>query len=309
MSRFDFNEMSGLNVAGDCAVEIVGYLSWYSIGMKLLSRELLRKYLVISGVDNQFMPNEIRVSDAFRRATKAIECKRKGREGSLYEYKVEEIVSSKEKIQRHIVRKFIDSKNEELLFDTKEAILILNKEKNGSGILQVSMVNEEVQDLVQQATELFHLFQSAHDDNAIRAMCVSIIRSMSPVLVKASGGVYFVPAKYEMNLRAFTEFVNLLEGSEAQMIPLIKTKDTVNLVKNSTLKQLEDTFERLNQANDNDKLTAADITELIEKTELSFQIVEDYQEMFREELAAFSLVSLKQDFENLKKRKKDRKRS
>jgi hypothetical protein len=307
MSRLGLKDLSAVSLQDKDTVEVIGYLCWYSIGMKLIARELLREYINVSGVDERFMPNEIRVSDAFRRATKAIECKRVNPSGKVYEYKVEEVLSSKEKVQRQIVRKFIDSTRAELFFDPKEAILILNKD---NGKLQTAVVNQEVQDLVDRAAELFELFKTTHDDNAIRHMCISIIRSMSPVLVKTSGGVYFVPAKYENELRAFNEFVNLLESSEAHMIPLIKTKDTIDLVRKSTLRQLNETFERLKNAEGNEELTPAEITDIVERTELSFRVIEDYREILTNDLAGIdqSLASLQKILRSVKNRKKDRKK-
>lgn len=303
-------DVSAIHLNDSGGVEIIGFLCWYSIGLKVIARELLREYVSISGVNKDFMPNEIRHSDAFRRATKAIECKRVDDKGKKFEYRVEEVVSSKQKVQRHIVRKYVDSKLEDLVFDTKEGIFILNKDHRGNGDLQTAVVNPDVADLVNKAAELYELFKTAHDDNSIRHMCISVIRSMSPVLVKHSGGVYFVPIKFEKELRAFHDFVNLLESSDMSVIPLIKTNDTMSLVRKSTLKQLQETFERLKNAEEDESLTAADITDLVEKAELAFRIVDDYRELLTEDITGIdkSMAGLQRMLRNLKGRKKDRKK-
>lgn len=57
--------------------EIVGHLCWYSVGDDLYEREKLRQSLLINGIEEKYLPKPVRSTDAFRRATKAVECKRK----------------------------------------------------------------------------------------------------------------------------------------------------------------------------------------------------------------------------------------
>ncbi|KQN96865.1 DUF6744 family protein [Paenibacillus sp. Leaf72] len=279
-------EFTAVGMEDKGTVEVVGYLCWYSIGMKLIARNLLQEYVNLSGVAEKYMPNKIRIIDAYRRATKAIECKRplETGKGSIT-YLVKEVSSTRETVQRNIVKEVIDSNDnsEPLKYDTKEAIITLNRVHDHR--LQTSVINEEVRPLVERVTELFELFKTTHDDNAIRSMCVDIIRHMSPVLVKASGGVYFIPIKYEKELRAFRELVNLIEQSKAEIIPLIKTNDTIDMVRKATLKQVNESHERLKAAYNDESISASDITAVVENSNLAFRVIDDYKDLLKSDLS------------------------
>lgn len=285
LTREMAKEITAVGMEDKQSVEVIGYLIWYSIGMKQIERSLLAEHVAASEIDPSLMPNEIRVIDAFRRSTKAIECKqqpidRKGSERIL----VRETVTTAERVIRNIVREVIDPKEEEkLLYKTQEAIVTLERED--FYFLDTQIINPEVEPLVERIKELFVTFQTTHDDKAVRHMCIETIKRMSPVMVKTSGGVYFVPVKFEDQLRSFTTFVNLLELSSAYMIPLIKTGDTMDLVRKATVSQLNTAMENLKTAYDNrENLTPADITSVVNETQLSFGIIDDYQDLLNSDL-------------------------
>jgi len=193
MSRIRLADLSAVQLEDKNNIEVLGFMMWYSIGEQLINRETLLEYVVESGLDEGYMPAEIRIPDAFRRASKAVECRMdSSEEGVFYRYLVREVVSDRKMIQRNIVKETVDSKGARLRYAEKEAILVLEKEE---GILRIASVTEEGNRLGQQVASLFEQYKSHHDARAIRSMCLSILRSMSPTSMRSSGGVYFVPVR------------------------------------------------------------------------------------------------------------------
>ncbi|MDH6372820.1 DNA-binding protein H-NS [Paenibacillus sp. PastF-3] len=288
-------------------VSIVGHLCWYSCTAKLIARSLLRDYIGLSGVSDRFMPNDIRIPDAFRRATSAIAGKKQIKMGNdTVSYLVKEVVSTREMVQRNVVREVINSrKTNKLRYDTEEAIITLDKENNNT--IHTSIYNTEVEPLVEKAIELFETFKTTHDDAAIRAMLKNIINSMSPVMVKISGGVYFIPIKYEEELMAFCDLANQISPEEAHMVPMIKTSSNMDLIRKSTVKQLNESFQKLKNTYDNEQASAADITIAVESCNLSFKVIEDYKELLQGDLSTVeqSLGSMQRMLRDLSSRKKN----
>jgi hypothetical protein len=307
MSRIRLTDLSAVQLEDKNNIEVLGFMAWYSIGEQLINRETLREYLVESGLDDGYMPAEIRIPDAFRRASKAVECKKESNEeGVFYRYLVREVVSDRKMIQRNIVKETVDSKTARLKYAEKEAILVLEKEE---GVLRIASVTEEGSRLGQQVADLFQQYKSYHDARAIRSMCLTILKSMSPTSMRSSGGVYFVPAKYQEKLSQMIQFIRLVDKGEGDLIPLINTKESLEMIRHNAIRQINETFSRLRGAHDNPDLTAAEITAIVEDTHLAMNIVKDYREMIVGDLNKLELstLSFEKMLRSVQSRKKDRK--
>jgi len=307
MSRIRLADLSAVQLEDKNNIEVLGFMVWYSIGEQLINRGTLLEYVVESGLEEGFMPAEIRIPDAFRRASKAVECRMdSSEEGVFYRYLVREVVSDRKMIQRNIVKETVDSKGARLRYAEKEAILVLEKEE---GILRIASVTEEGNRLGQQVASLFEQYKSHHDSRAIRSMCLSILRSMSPTSMRSSGGVYFVPSKYQEKLSQMLQFIRLVEKGEGDLIPLINTKESLEMVRHNAIRQINETFAKLKDAHDNPDLTAAEITAIVEDTQLAMNIVKDYREMIAGDLSKLemSTLSFEKMLRSVQSRKKDRK--
>ncbi|NUU75767.1 DUF6744 family protein [Paenibacillus xylanilyticus] len=277
-------EITAVGMEDKDNVELMGYLVWYSIGLKLIDRNVLESHVRVSGIDEDLLPGQIRIPDAFRRSTKAIESKQAAEDGKRSErILVREIVNDSERIVRSIVREVIDpQQDEKLQYNTNEAVITFERDIR---LLHSDIINPDIKPLVDRVQELFVQYQTTHDDSAVRHMCISSIKNMSPVMVKTSGGVYFIPIKHEETLRAFVRFVNLLECSSAYMIPLIKTKDTMDLVRTATVSQLNSALTNLRNAYENrESLTPSEISSIVNETNLSFDVIQDYQGLLTSDL-------------------------
>jgi hypothetical protein len=307
VQRIRLADLSAVQMDDTSDIEVLGFLTWYSIGEQLISRETLREYMVESGLDEGYIPAEIRVPDAFRRATKAIECRKDTPDkGVTYNFLVREVGSNKEMVQRNIVRETVNSKESKLKYEDREAILVLDKQQ---GLISIGAVTEDGRRLGQQAVELFEQFKNNHDARAIRSMCLSILKSMSPTTVRSSGGVYFVPGKYETKLAAMIDFLGMLGKGEGYLVPLINTKQNLEMIRKNAVRQINETFQRLQEAGKSDELSAAEITAVLEETHLAFNIIEDYRDLLMSDLNKMdkSMFSFQKLLRTVQARKKDHK--
>lgn len=113
----------------------IGHLFWYSISDDLYPRDLLEQTLIQTGLSTGFMPNEIRLVDAFRRATKEIECSLTPRNGVTENYMVRDVYADTHVAIRHIVKEQVDSRGKRLSYSENEGVLTLDKK---DGMIQLT---------------------------------------------------------------------------------------------------------------------------------------------------------------------------
>lgn len=217
---------------------IIGFLTWYSVRDQLIQRDELKNKLLNAGFGEEWLPNGIRPSDAFRRATKEIETKRKSEMAGLFEnYLVREVFSDHKMVQRNIVCEVVDQKGKRLTYDGQAAILTLDKKNNQMEIVANAGFSKT---LAEEAQKLFELYRDHYSDQHIRFLIANMLKSMAPTPVRPSGGVYMIPVRYAETLERFCRFVNSLEA-EAFKIPLVNTYDNRQMM----VKKLSDHFSEI----------------------------------------------------------------
>ncbi|GIN41540.1 hypothetical protein M3589_24040 [Heyndrickxia oleronia] len=259
---------------------IIGYLCWYSVGESNYDRNNLRKLLLLNGFEESDLPNEIRSADAFRRATKDIETKRveTDTKGIYRNYIVRNVCTNEEIIQRNIVEETIDSKGQKLSYKQNEAILIFNRkaETISTAIVEQGGMAE---DLAEEACKLFELYKTCHNGQAIRMSSTDILKTMSPTPVRPSGGVYFIPAKYENKLRRLVNFLNSLEKGEGFMIPLIQTDENKDMLQRKVLEHLQSTLVSCQELAKQDNVPTAQLKILANEAKRVVSDLADYREI------------------------------
>lgn len=266
--------------------QIIGHLCWYSIGEANYDREELRKSLLQNGFEEDDLPNEIRASDAFRRATKDIETKRVETklEGVYKNYIVRNVTSNEQFIQRNIVEETVDSKGQKLSYKENEAILLFNRnnENISKAIITEGGMAEE---LAEEACKLYELYRTCHNGQAVRYMANDILKTMSPTPVRPSGGVYFVPAKHENKLHRLVSLLNSLEKGEAFMIPLIRTDENQDMLQRKVLEHLHSTLTSCQDLAKQEKVPAAQFKMLANDAKRVLKDMADYREIVGEAIS------------------------
>ena len=249
-------------------VNVIGHLTWYSLSEMLISRDELRQKMVSAGLGEGFMPHEIRLPDAFRRATSE-KYRRRVSEGVIENYLFREVASDNQMIQRNIVCETVDQKGRRLAYDGAAASLVLNK---NSATVTVSATSSLAEELARDAVTKFEIYRHNYGTHTIRSVLMNILKSMAPTPVRPSGGVYFVPAQYTDRLEAMLRFVKLLDRGEGEKVPLIDTSDMRNLVTRKLLDHLRDTLNACEEGITN-QLPKGQVKEILENAK---RVAQDY---------------------------------
>ena len=271
---------------GSNSQAIIGYLTWYSIGDALYDRDDLRAKLLAANIDENFLPKSIRPSDAYRRATNAVETKRYRENETAKEYKnyiIRDVVTKGEKLQRNIVVETVYQERESLNFETEGAKMYFNKKTNQ---LTFDAQDAHAEELAEEAQKNFEKFLKAHNGATVRGSIVKYMNNLSPTPVRPSGGVYFVPVKYEKNLRNLVMYVSSLEKGEAHMIPLINDDENRSLIRNKVKDHLEKIIGQCRFAiKDEGTLQKGQVRSLIEEAKRTVVQFKDYKELLADTIA------------------------
>jgi len=226
--------------------DVLGSLVWYTVGEQLVPRDVLAQKLLNAGIDEGFMPAEIRIPDAFRRATTAVERKRENGlvEGTIENYLIKEVSSDVDHILRFIVRETKDAKGKRLEYDPSIASITLDKK---IGIISwICDHDDTAQEMCKESENLFRTFQTHHDSRSIRAMVYRILESMAPTPVRPSGGVYFVPVQFEAELLRLVNLLQSLDGnSEGFRVPVINSTENKDMIRKKLNDHIKQTLENL----------------------------------------------------------------
>lgn len=263
---------------------IMGYLTWYSIGEDEYYRDILRQKLLACGIEESYLPNPIRATDAFRRATKVIETKRQADVNSPETYKnyiVRDVVSKGDKLQRNIVVETVNQSGERLDYEPEGAKLFFERKNEQFTFLAKDQMAEELAD---EAKRLYDIYLKVHNAAVIRASVVKYLNSMSPTPVRPSGGVYFVPVQYADKLRSLCCFVSSLEKGEGRMIPLVNDEDNRQMIKDKVKENLDKVLHQCRTAihDENSKLTKAQVVQIVDEARRVVSQFKDYRELLED---------------------------
>lgn len=262
---------------------IIGYLTWYSVGDDLYSRENLRVGLLKNGIEEKFLPNPIRPSDAFRRATKSVETRRQREEETADTYRnyiIRDVVSQGTKLQRNIVVETVNQSGERLEYIPDAAKLFFDKKTDQFTFL----ANEAMAlDLAEEAKKHFECFLTHHNGASVRSSVVSYLNQLSPTPVRPSGGVYFVPVQHTDKLRNLVTFVSGLPRGESHMIPLVNDEDNRSMIRNKVKDNLEKVLEQCRYAvSDEGKLQKVQIKNIVEDARRIVSQFKDYKALLND---------------------------
>lgn len=259
---------------------IIGYLTWYSVGEALYDREDLRKKLLAAGIDEGYLPKEIRPSDSYRRATKAIETKRfrESEDAKIYKnYIIRDVVTKGDKLQRNIVVETVNQEGERLDYDPEGAKMYFDKKSNQ---FTFDAQENHAEELAEEAQKYFDLYLKAHNGATVRGSVVQFMNNLSPTPVRPSGGVYFVPVKYQRELRNLVMYVSSLEKGEAHMIPLINDDENRELVRSKVKEHLEKVLHQCRAIiKDDSGVQKGQVRALIDEAKRTVVQFKDYKEL------------------------------
>lgn len=270
-TKFDVNDIAAISNTED---SYIGFLEWHTISDVEITRDDLIQKLQEKGLE-AYIPRPISPSDAFRRATSELAKNNvdTSDENIKVNYLVREVYSDRKEIVRHIVVERINKEGKWLYYKPEEAKIRYDKEND---IVEKHANTIELECLLNEAMELHNKYKVTYNSRHIREMVANILSSMSPISVRPSGGVYFVPKKYEAKLKDLIALINELGNSEGYRIPVISSTENKDMVR----KKLKDHIKgAINEAADYLRNTEKINTSIANaKLELLKQVRQDYEE-------------------------------
>lgn len=280
----------------------LGSLLWYSIKHQLITREELRKKFDESHVEHKWLPNPIRMADAFRRATSEIQKKHKKVPTSdpsvFLNFLIREVYYDDEKVQRNIVIEKVNKKGKSLDYNSTSTIILFHKDDGTISITANGNQDAgelEAKRLAYEAKDLFDTYSKNYDAHTLRFMVKNILDSMSPTAVRPSGGVYFVPRNHQARLDAVVNLVNRLDHAEAFSVPLFDTKNNRGMVNRKLRDDMIAAIAKCKSIVHSPELRKSQVTDILNEARRVVKTFNEYQGVVNLdlELLSDSLVELK----------------
>ena len=238
------------------AAAFLGHLFWYSISEAHAPRGELLSAMEDAGLEERFAPGEISARDAFRRVTSSLEVRKValdaaangrlfGTERRHANLLVRDVRSGGGAPVRQVVREVVDAVG--VALDHRVvAQLELSGDRINAFPLSSSLLPEE-RDLLDRAEDAFAFAKEHHDAGAVRRVVSCALAECSPVGLRASGGVYFVPREREPELRAIGRFIEEMKDrlgeaarrTIAMTVPLVDKEEYRDAIAASLDEQVE----------------------------------------------------------------------
>lgn len=206
----DTQNLVALENAQDAEAKFLGRLCWYSVSDLRITREDLEAAFDAVGLDKAHLPRPLNARDAFRRATSAAEVKRQpGDAGTYLNLLVREVKASPDLLVRQVVREIVDSNNVRLEY---VPLANLRLERDRLTVEPLAPLSEAEEVMLDKVRQDYETERRHYNGRHMRDLVMEILERCSPVSVRPSGGVYFVPERHAGTLSALTGFVDRLNA-------------------------------------------------------------------------------------------------
>lgn len=252
----------------------LGSIFWYSVSSEVqVTRDELKETFNNIDIDENWLPNEIRPSDAFRRSTREVQRKNipTSDPTKFRNYLVREVYSDNQIIQRNVVIETVDQTGKRLAYEPNASVLTLDKENNSFNVLANDGYSQE---LGSEAKNKYQKYITYYSSQQLRIMVSKYLGSLAPTSVRPNGGVYFVPQSFAPDLKKLQLLCEALQ-SEGVSIPLYDTADNKNLVLTRLENELKEALVRCQELEETDNLKKAIYKDSIEEAR---RIALTYQE-------------------------------
>lgn len=256
---------------------LLGFVFWYSVTSEAeVTRVELENQFKELDIDEAWLPNPIRPSDAFRRATKEIQRRKvqTSDPGKFQNFLVREVFSDNTAIQRNIVIETVDQSGKRLNYDAKAAVMTLTKDNND---FSISSEHNTARELANEAKQRFNKYIDYYSAQQIRIMINKYLSSLAPTPVRRNGGIYFIPKSFSKELNKLLLLCDFLQ-SEGVSIPLQDTSDNKNMVLSKLEYEIKDVLERCQELSTQDNLKKQLYKDGIEEARRIANIYKEYKE-------------------------------
>ncbi|MCJ7816357.1 MAG: hypothetical protein MUP55_00735 [Candidatus Aenigmarchaeota archaeon] len=236
---------------------VMGRLFWYTVGGCLVPCEELKDKWTKLGLPAEWRPNDPRPSDVFKQATKSVEEEEHVKvkdEDCIATYIVEPAKSTAR--IRHVVRLLKKDKKEgakEKPFNTQD-VGEWELDDDDKIVVRLYVTDEAIvkkfDKMTVEVRKTYNTLKKSITENDLRYVLKEAIHRMPYILLRPSGGVYFVPNECTQRLEQFSKLLKWVSESysttafksELWQIPLVQ--ESRDLVYE---KFQDDVIERINK--------------------------------------------------------------
>jgi hypothetical protein len=246
------SDLIAVEKALNVEVKYLGALAWYSISDCLITRNQLAERLSQAGLEERFLPGELNIRDAFRRACHAGERKREpAGDNNFVNILIRQVKADSRDMVVQVVKEVVDAKNIRLSYEPMVELTLLDGEITVRELVDV-LPEDIAINAAYAIVNRFQVVKNHYEGYHIRDLVMRVLRECDPVAVRPSGGVYFVPQVHEEKLQALKSFVNSLaeysvtsNTSSMWSIPVIDVEEHRQMIRVSLEEQVNAESERL----------------------------------------------------------------
>lgn len=245
-------------VAGMDADAFIGTICWFSIINAKVKHEQLKKLFKQYGLDEKFLPPDLKPVHAYRKATAEIKCDYPtpwAGDGHKARILVREVSHDKGQVERHIVREAVNPSGKKLAYEKLGEARFYRSATGQPGgerirfqITEPALVHPDekgiLDDLVKRMRSDYHELCTFHDSNAIRGVVRNYVTSLNAIIVRKTGGVYFVHKTRQNEVGALQKFVREL-GSAFHLLPLVDTGEQREMLSDAFQTEVEEDVQTL----------------------------------------------------------------
>ena len=208
----------------------LGRIAWYSVRDVPVPHDTIKNELDAAGLA-EFTPRRPGDTDIFRRVTKAGEANIPQPDGTVAKVMVRDVASDKERILRRVVVETVDENDARL--DYAEVFDLEYRRKEKRFVTTRLTWSETPADgaVVEMQQKFAHwIAVGMHGSESLRTVLKRALEENHGVLVRPTGGVYFMPRTNDDALHKASAFASVLEQVSLHTLPLVDTPDQVQMV-------------------------------------------------------------------------------
>ncbi len=261
----------------------LGRLCWYTVPEDIwVSRDELERRFKASGLKEEWLPNPIRPSDAFRRASALLQKKNiEIVKDELYaNILVREVASNREEIERHLIWETVDSSQKHLSYRQVATLRLEKTAGNTASAIAELAAPAEVSYSCDHFGETYDHCLAHYDGNGIRKCVSQIVYALMATAVRPSGAVYFVLEKYAEELSRMGRLTKEL-GAEYFEIPLMDAQDTRDMVVRNFINQTGSMIQSLAEVLKDPKVTRGKCLGALDQSKRLTEQVKEYKSILQ----------------------------
>ena len=286
---------------GPAGLPLLGQLVWYSVQDSVrLGADVLKGLYEAHGLPAQHAPRPIRNRDAFRRASSGISRRVPTQEGEI-RYMVRDVHTGPSDVTRALVAEVVDKEGRRLAYYHVANWVYQDETDSIYLVPGADTVPADIEDTARQLFDgccrAFDAAKSTYTSSHVRQIIRRVLDDLYPVVVRPSGGVYFVPAGHEPTLRAlqaFTAAAGERGGghTEFRLVPLVDTSEQRDMVRTSVLYEVRTAvegllhqMEQIRHDRQGQELRPSDLRAVGERWQYLGDMVARYRRLLEDQLA------------------------